>query len=85
MTDDRPPRSFTTTILHSDRTAPIEHGSLHKPLHLSVAYAGLAPGYTGLYQLNVQVPSTTQSGAVRVFIVMPSGFSSQNGVVLYVQ
>ena len=31
-------RGFTTAILHSDRSAPIEHGSLHKPLHLSVAY-----------------------------------------------
>ena len=29
---------FTTSILHSDRALPIEHGSLHKPLHLSVAY-----------------------------------------------
>jgi O-acetylhomoserine (thiol)-lyase len=29
---------FTTSILHADRAAPIEHGSLHKPLHLSVAY-----------------------------------------------
>ena len=29
---------FTTAILHADRSAPIEHGSLHKPLHLSVAY-----------------------------------------------
>jgi O-acetylhomoserine (thiol)-lyase len=32
-------RGFTTAILHSDRDAPIEHGSLHKPLHLSIAYA----------------------------------------------
>ncbi len=31
-------RGFTTSILHSDRDAPIEHGALHKPLHLSVAY-----------------------------------------------
>ena len=29
---------FTTAILHSDRDAGIEHGALHKPLHLSVAY-----------------------------------------------
>jgi O-acetylhomoserine (thiol)-lyase len=29
---------FTTAILHGDRNAPIEHGALHKPLHLSVAY-----------------------------------------------
>jgi O-acetylhomoserine (thiol)-lyase len=31
-------RGFTTAILHSDRDAGIEHGALHKPLHLSVAY-----------------------------------------------
>ncbi len=31
-------RGFTTTILHSDRDAVIEHGALHKPLHVSVAY-----------------------------------------------
>jgi O-acetylhomoserine (thiol)-lyase len=29
---------FTTSILHSDRQKPIEHGSLHKPIHTSVAY-----------------------------------------------
>jgi len=31
-------QGFTTAILHADRAAPIEHGALHKPLHLSVAY-----------------------------------------------
>src|SRR5437867_12736387 len=31
-------RGFTTTVLHSDREAGVEHGALHKPLHLSVAY-----------------------------------------------
>src|SRR4051812_4010164 len=39
MSENNPPRGFTTAILHSDRDAPIEHGALHKPLHLSVAYA----------------------------------------------
>ncbi len=29
---------FTTTILHSDRRKSIEHGSLHKPVHHSVAF-----------------------------------------------
>ncbi len=29
---------FTTTILHSDRQKPIEHGSLHKPVHTAVAF-----------------------------------------------
>jgi O-acetylhomoserine (thiol)-lyase len=38
MNDSSPRRGFTTAILHSDREAPIEHGSLHKPLHTSVAF-----------------------------------------------
>jgi O-acetylhomoserine (thiol)-lyase len=29
---------FTTSILHSDRQQPIEHGSLHKPVHTAVAF-----------------------------------------------
>lgn len=29
---------FTTNILHSDRQKPIEHGSLHKPIHTAVAF-----------------------------------------------
>lgn len=31
-------KGFTTTILHSDRLGEPEHGSLHKPIHTSVAY-----------------------------------------------
>jgi len=38
MNTPSPRRGFTTAILHSDRAAGIEHGALHKPLHLSVAY-----------------------------------------------
>ena len=38
MSNQKSKRGFTTAILHSDRDAPIEHGALHKPLHLSVAY-----------------------------------------------
>ena len=38
MSEQHHPKGFTTTILHSDRAAAIEHGALHKPLHLSVAY-----------------------------------------------
>ena len=33
-----PGRGFTSSILHSDRQDPIEHGSLHKPIHNSVAF-----------------------------------------------
>jgi O-acetylhomoserine (thiol)-lyase len=35
---ERDSRGFTTAILHSDRSAAIEHGALHKPVHVSVAY-----------------------------------------------
>jgi O-acetylhomoserine (thiol)-lyase len=39
MSDSQvPKRGFTTAILHSDRDGEVEHGALHKPLHLSVAY-----------------------------------------------
>jgi O-acetylhomoserine (thiol)-lyase len=38
MSTNKPPRGFTTAILHSDRDAGVEHGALHKPLHVSVAY-----------------------------------------------
>jgi len=37
---------FTTTILHGDRQKGIEHGSLHKPIHTSVAF-----GYADARQL----------------------------------
>ncbi|WP_019141395.1 cystathionine gamma-synthase family protein [Noviherbaspirillum massiliense] len=37
---------FTTTILHGDRQKPIEHGSLHKPIHTSVAF-----GYKDAHEL----------------------------------
>ncbi len=34
----QPPAGFTTRNLHSDRLGRPEHGSLHKPLHTSIAY-----------------------------------------------
>jgi len=30
---------FTTTILHADRRAAVEHGAIHKPMHPSAQYA----------------------------------------------
>ncbi len=32
------PKGFTTSLLHSDRLGKPEHGSLHKPIHTSIAY-----------------------------------------------
>lgn len=33
-----PFQGFTSAIVHSDRRAAVEHGSLHKPVHATVAY-----------------------------------------------
>ncbi len=58
---------FTTTIVHSDRRNPIEHGSLHKPVHANVAYGyedardlaavfqGRRKGYSYARQINPTV------------------------------
>lgn len=58
---------FTTTIVHSDRRDAIEHGSLHKPVHATVAYGyedardlaavfqGTLPGYSYGRQVNPTV------------------------------
>ncbi|NDP41775.1 MAG: cystathionine gamma-synthase family protein [Aromatoleum sp.] len=55
MTNAKLPRGFTTAILHSDRDAAIEHGALHKPLHLSVAY-----GYRDARELAAVFQGKTQ-------------------------
>ena len=58
---------FTTSIVHSDRWDPIEHGSMHKPVHSTVAYGyeqtadlvgvfqGTNPGYAYSRQVNPTV------------------------------
>ena len=54
--NDKKNYGFTTTILHSDRQKDIEHGSLHKPIHTSVAF-----GYKDARQL-AEVFQGKQSG-----------------------
>jgi len=58
MSHDTQTRGFTTAILHSDRDSAIEHGALHKPLHVSVAY-----GYKDAHTL-AAVFQNRQSGFV---------------------
>ena len=64
---DSSEKGFTTRIVHSDRIDPIEHGSLHKPVHATVAYGydraedlaavfqGKQKGYTYGRQVNPTV------------------------------
>jgi uncharacterized protein (TIGR03437 family) len=37
----------------------------------NILYAGLTPGYVGLYQLNVQVPPSTPAGDTNLYIILP--------------
>lgn len=58
---------FTSKIIHCDRRGPIEHGSIHKPIHTAVAYTyddardlakvfqGKQSGYTYGRQVNPTV------------------------------
>ena len=60
-------KGFTSRILHSDLQKPVEHGSLHKPIHTSVAFGyedahdiarvfqGKMPGYSYGRQINPTV------------------------------
>ena len=43
----------------------------------AVAYAGLAPGFAGLYQINAQVPTTLTSGNYYVEVATPTSYSTQ--------
>lgn len=54
-------------------------------LSSAVSFAGLAPGYAGLYQINAQIPPTTLPGARNVFVVAPNGYSSQGRTFIYVK
>jgi adhesin/invasin len=62
-------------------TIAVVVGGLSAP----VTFAGLAPGFTGLYQINIQLPSTLASGRRRVFIVAPNGYASQSGAFIQVR
>ena len=74
---------FTTKLLHSDRRGGVEQGSIHKPIHGSVAYAydnaqkladvfqGKGPGYTYGRQVN-----PTVSALEKKITAMESGTES---------
>ena len=53
-------------------------------VNASVSFSGLAPGYVGLYQVNIQVPATAPSGAA-VPVILSIGGVTANTVTLAVQ
>jgi uncharacterized protein (TIGR03437 family) len=51
----------------------------------SIQYSGLAPGFVGVWQINVQIPTTAPSGNVQITVFMnsvPSIETSSPGTVV---
>jgi uncharacterized protein (TIGR03437 family) len=70
---ENPPSVVTQTVAASIGGVPAP-----------VTFAGLAPGYTGLYQVNIQVPAGVPSGT-RPIVVSNAGNASQGLVTIEVQ
>jgi len=51
---------------------------------ISPAYAGLAPGYIGLYQVNIPIPANTPPGA-SISLVLQQGNVESNAVTVAIQ
>lgn len=51
----------------------------------NVAYAGLAPGLVGVYQVNAQIPTGVVPGARSVILLPEDGVPSQGRAFIYVQ
>lgn len=73
--DKRDPfAGFTSSIVHSDRLSPVEHGSLHKPVHATVAYgyedanelAAVFQGKKAGYSYGRQVNPTVEALEVKL-------------------
>ena len=50
----------------------------------NILYAGAAPGFAGLYQINIQVPGDTPSGNLPISVTI-EGTSTPGGAFLAVQ
>jgi uncharacterized protein (TIGR03437 family) len=53
-------------------------------LKANVPFAGLAPGYTGLFQVNAQVPTSIHTGdavSVQMITHRPDGSVAQSNIV----
>jgi len=53
-------------------------------INATVSFAGAAPGFPGLYQINLQIPAGANSGA-RSIVLYGGGAPSQFGTIIYVQ
>jgi len=58
-------------------TPTIRFGSSLVPTSATPSFAALAPGYAGLYQINVQIPPGAPTGTVPVFAIFPDSASNE--------
>ena len=80
---NRPPSGSPPSpgmLANTSLTPTVTIGGVPAPF----GFSGLAPGFVGLYQVNVQVPDNAPSG-VAVPVVMTSGGASSNTVTIAVQ
>jgi trimeric autotransporter adhesin len=78
--DGQPAPASGSPLYTTAATATVTIGGVSAP----VAFAGLAPGFVALYQVNVQVPASVQAGsAVPVVLTMTdgSGYSASSQMV----
>jgi uncharacterized protein (TIGR03437 family) len=76
-----PPGTAVTVATPTIATATVTIGGVNA----NVLYAGLAPGFPGLYQVNVQVPSGVTPGSAVPVIITISGQSSPSNVTIAVK
>jgi uncharacterized protein (TIGR03437 family) len=66
----------------SNTTSPVT--AVLDGLSANVSFAGAAPGFPGLYQINLQIPPATASGT-RSLTLFVGGTPSQFGVTIFIQ
>ncbi|MEP7351587.1 MAG: hypothetical protein ABI824_00005, partial [Acidobacteriota bacterium] len=65
------------TVPDGSVVAAFNDGLVNTPIHGTILFAGLAPGYPGLYQASVQVPGGLASGPAFLDIATGDGYTSQ--------
>ena len=84
---------FTSKIIHCDRRGPIEHGSIHKPIHTAVAYTygdardlakvfqGKQSGYTYGRQVNPTVTALQDKVSLMESGLATAAFATGMGAI----
>jgi uncharacterized protein (TIGR03437 family) len=71
----------TSSLVYTNNPILAFVGGVQAP----VAFAGLAPGLIGVYQINIQIPNSVASGPQDLAIIAINGASSQDGIQIDIQ